>query len=144
MLFLYITTGDQQLIIESLLNLLPAFLLCLVLAFLFTMAFIFAPLLVGWQQVSVLEAYKLSFFSCLKNWRALSVNGGIWLLLGFGIGLVMAIIVGVMLALPKLLGITIFFVLYLVLVLVMFPIGCANTYYSYKMIFQQEDEIPEK
>ena len=135
-----INSGDLQTIVDNLFTILIIFLLCLIPVFLFIMAFIFAPLLVGWHQIPVLEAYKLSFFSCLKNWKALSVNGGVWLLVGFCFGFAVALIAGILTAiLPKTLAIIILSVAYLVLIFSMSIIGWANTYYSYKAIFQQEE-----
>jgi hypothetical protein len=125
-----------------LINLIPSFLLVLILILFFTIVFIFTPILIGWQGVSALKAFRLSLLSCLNNWKALSVNGGIWLLIGLGVAIVTTIIIGILEFISKNdLALIFLFVICLAFVFVTLPIGFANTYYSYKAIFSEEEEF---
>jgi hypothetical protein len=141
--------GADSLAVANLLGLLGSTLLSILLDFiliaLFIIAFTFAPPLIGWRRVSALEAIRLSFFSCLKNWKALSVNGGLWLLIVLGIGAVLGLFMGMIgtsLDLPRDFVVAMFLLIYVLLLFIPFFFGCANTYYSYKAIFPQEEEIP--
>ena len=102
----------------------------------------FAPALVALRGATAVEAMKLSFFACLRNWVPFLVYGLIFIAVAFGaILLIGAIGVGaaaaVMLGTSSGLGEVVGFVVLLVVValvigLMVGPVVFGSTYASYK------------
>lgn len=111
---------------DAMMSMMPAFLLAaLLLAALLTlvaMGFVFAPILVHQQQVPAIEAIRLSFVACLRNWLPFLL-WGLALLLGFGLVSLLSIIpfVGPLLLLAA--G------------LLLMPLSAASLYCAYRDIF---------
>jgi hypothetical protein len=109
-----------------------------VMALPFLMAFLFSPLLTGWNQIPAGKAIFFSFVSCWRNWRAFAIYG-------FFVCLVAVVVPGLLivlttLALPALAtGLT--FVLRLLLIMVFTPMLMASAYIAYQDIFQSTIEI---
>ena len=86
----------------------------LTLAALLAMAVWFAPALIVFRGVSALDAMKLSFRGCVRNWRALAVYG------------LLAAVMLILAALPLLLGL-----------LIAVPVLMVSIYTSYRDIYPE-------
>ena len=84
----------------------------LTLAALLAMAVWFAPALIVFRGVSALDALKLSFRGCVRNWRALAVYG------------LLVLVMLILAALPLLLGL-----------LIAVPVLMASIYTSYQDLY---------
>jgi len=119
------------------------FLIVVVVLTIFTMLNWFAPALVVLRGATAVEAMKLSFLSCLRNWAPFLVYG----LIGIGIAIVAAVIVGALAVAAgigafmgasnsgfgALLGfMALFFIVALALALVAGPVVFGSTYSGYK------------
>ena len=119
------------------------FLIVVVVLTIFTMLNWFAPALVVLRGATAVEAMKLSFLSCLRNWAPFLVYG----LIGIVIAIVAAVIVGALAVAAgigafmgashsgfgALLGfMALFFVVALALALVAGPVVFGSTYSGYK------------
>lgn len=105
---------------DAIMNLVgPGMLIFMLLAFVFMtlliMAYYYAPALIALDDVSAMQAMKLSLKACLKNWLAFTVYG------------LIAIIVFIIAAIPVFLG-------YLIAI----PMLQASIYVSYRDIFYHE------
>jgi hypothetical protein len=130
--------------LEILLKFLLGFLIFLVLLIPVLMAYWFAPLLIAWHQVPVGKAIFFSFVACLKNWRALLING----LAVMGFSLVFGILISILsvllaLLLPKSIGIYLLFLLLVILGIVFSTVVFANFYYSNIGVFPPESAALE-
>ena len=86
------------------------------------MAFIFAPILVHQQQVPAIEAIRLSFVACLRNWLPFLLWGLALLLGGCLLGLLTIVpFVGPLLLLAAW--------------LLLMPLSAASLYCAYRDIF---------
>jgi len=119
------------------------FLIILVVLAVFTMLNWFAPALVVLRGATAIEAMRLSFLSCWRNWAPFLVYG----LIGIGIAIVAAVIVGALAVAAgigafmgashsgfgALLGfMVLFFVVALAFALVAGPVVFGSTYSGYK------------
>jgi uncharacterized membrane protein len=91
------------------------------------MAYWFAPALVALEEVSAIEAMKLSFSACLKNILPFLVYG----LAFFVIGILLSIALGIISVIHAVLGILAFILWMLALI----PVVTASVYTGYRDIF---------
>jgi hypothetical protein len=91
------------------------------------MAFWFAPALVTFQEMSAFDALRSSFLGCLKNIVPFLVYG----LAGLGLGIVIALLLGVVTVITRGLGILLVFVI----ALAISPIVIGSIYAGYRDVY---------
>lgn len=127
-------------------------LIALVIVAIFAMLNWFAPALVALQGATAVQAMKLSFFSCLRNWVPFLVYG----LIGIAIGIAAMLLIGGVALLfgasallgdgggwGALLGLALLFMIVMaVFALVVGPIVFGSTYGGYKDTLAVDDAAP--
>jgi len=94
-----------------------------------TMAYIFAPPLVAFEDINAIEAMKLSFSGCLKNLLPLTLYGIA------GTMLALAAVIPMLLGLFDIIPVWLGFVLYMIFGLALFPTLTASLYGAYRDIY---------
>ena len=117
-------------------------LVILVIGAVFAMLNWFAPALVALRGATAVEAMRLSFFACLRNWVPFLVYGLIFIAVAFGailligaigVGAAAAVMLGTSSGLGEIVGLVVLLVVVaLVVGLMVGPIVFCSTYASYK------------
>ncbi|GHT95521.1 hypothetical protein AGMMS49545_18630 [Betaproteobacteria bacterium] len=135
-----LTLADAEYLLSVLLGLMFTELVVLSLMLPLFMAYYFAPLLVAWDNVSVVKAVVFSFVACLKNWRPFLLFSLLLMVGSMMVATVVAtLIVMLVLALPKTLALLIAGVLYLAMIALLLSLCFAFYYVSYKDIFTPDE-----
>jgi len=103
------------------------FLIYLALTVPLAMAFWFAPALVVFHDLSAFDALRSSFLGCLKNLVPFLIYG----LVGLGLGIVIALVMGIIVAITRGFGIVLAFAL----ILAIGPIVIGSIYAGYRDIY---------
>ena len=103
------------------------FLIYLALTVPLAMAFWFAPALVVFHDLSAFDALRSSFLGCLKNLVPFLIYG----LVGLGLGIVIALVMGIIVAMTRGFGIVLAFAL----ILAIGPIVIGSIYAGYRDIY---------